>query len=236
MKKSLFILILIAALVVFPAASFAQLAGYGNGYLIFNTPGGGARAAGMGGAFIAMAEGEMAYSWNPAAMIYTDKTKFGIDFISRQDKINDVWLGFRYWDLGNPLVEPVEADLTHTSLSYGGFSAPFSLDSDSDARFAMVPLLPLSIIPMVLSPSEDLQLSVGGGYRHIFDMTAQSESPGFDNSENTFNQNRGLDAISLGIATKISEGIGFGWNMNAYVRGTESNQIVGESDHIRFYK
>ncbi|UCC79518.1 MAG: hypothetical protein JSW64_14830 [Candidatus Zixiibacteriota bacterium] len=229
MKKSLSVLIIIAALVIFPAASFAQLAGYGNGYLIFNTPGGGARAAGMGGAFIAMAEGEMAFSWNPAAMIYTDKTKFGIDFISRQDKINDFWLSWRYWDLGNPHIESYEADLAHTSLSYGGFSAPFSLDSDSDARFVMLPLLPLSIIPMTLSPSEDMQLTVGGGYRHIFNMTAEFELPGFDNSKNTFDQNRGLDAISLGIAAKIREGIGFGWTMNAYVRGTEFNQISGES-------
>lgn len=233
MKKSLFILTLIMALVIFPAASFAQqLAGYGNGFLAFNTPGGGARAAGMGGAFIAMAEGEMAYSWNPAAMVYTDKTKFGVDFISRQDKITDFWIDVRYWDLGSPLVEEYEADLAHTSLSYGGFSAPFALDSDSDARFVMVPLLPLTLIPMTLSPSEDLQLTVGGGYRHIFDLTADYSHPGFDNSENTFDQNRGLDAVSLGIAAKISEGIGFGWTMNAYVRGTESNRITGETTII----
>ncbi|UCE65518.1 MAG: hypothetical protein JSU85_11695 [Candidatus Zixiibacteriota bacterium] len=232
MKKSLFVLIFIAVLFICPAASFAQLAGYGSNYLIFNTPGGGARAAGMGGAFIAMAEGEMAYSWNPAAMIYTDRTKFGLDFLSRQDKINDVWLDFRYWDLGNPLVESYEADLTHTSLNYGGFSAPFSLDSDSDARLVMVPLLPLALLPMTFSPSEDLQLTVGGGYRHIFDMTAEFEHPGFENSRNTFDQHRGLDAISLGIATKISEGIGFGWIMNAYVRGTEYNLISGETAEI----
>ena len=235
MKKALFVLIFIAVLVVFPAASFAQLAGYGSGYLNFNTPGGGARAAGMGGAFIAIAEGEMAYSWNPAAMIYADRTKFGIDFLSRRDKINDVWFDIRYWDWANPLVESYEADLTSTSLNYGGFSAPFSLDSDSDARFVMVPLLPLALLPMTFSPSEDLQLTVGGGYRHIFDMTAEFEHPGFDNSRNTFDQHRGLDAISLGIATKIREGIGFGWTMNAYVRGTEYNLITGETAEISQY-
>jgi hypothetical protein len=226
-----------AMVLIIPAASFAQLqgielAGYGDGYLNYNTPGGGARAAGMGGAFIGLAEGEMAYSWNPAAMIYTDRTKFGIDFLSRQDKIDEYFVYQRFFDRSNPLIETYQADLSHTSLNYGGFSAPFALDSDSDARFVMVPLLPLTLIPMAFSPSEDLELTVGGGYRHIFDLSADFEFPGFDNSKNTFDQSRGVDAISLGIATKVREGIGFGWNLNTFVRGTEYNWITGETELV----
>ena len=57
--------------------------------IIGKYPGGGARAAGMGGAGLALAEGEMAYSWNPGAMIYTDKTKFGIDVLSSANKHSD---------------------------------------------------------------------------------------------------------------------------------------------------
>jgi hypothetical protein len=232
MKKLPCILIIFALVAVSSNAAYGQLAGFGNGNLIFNAPGGGARAAGMGGAFIALAEGEMAYSWNPAAMIYTDKTKFGIDFSSRSDKLTSTWIDFRFWDLDNPLIEQFETDLSHTNLNYGGFSAPFSLDSDSDVRFLVAAALPLSIIPMMFSPSEDLQLAVGGGYRQIFDMTAEYRFPGFDNSRNTFDQNRGLDAITLGVAAKISENVGFGWNMNAYVRGSEYNRINGENQDI----
>jgi opacity protein-like surface antigen len=233
MKKLPSILIIIALLAIGSNTAYGQISGLGNGFLIYNTPGGGARAAAMGGAFIALAEGEMAYSWNPAAMIYTDKTKFGIDFLSRSDKHTDSFIDFRFWDLGNPLITQYEADLSHTSLNYGGFSAPFSLDSDSDARLLAVAALPLSIIPIVFSPSEDLQLAVGGGYRQIFNLKAEYRFTGFDNSRNTFDQNRGLDAITLGVATKISEGIGFGWNMNAYIRGSEFNQINGENQDIR---
>lgn len=232
MKKLQRMIIIMALLALSSSLAYGQLAGFGSGYLIFNSPGGGARAAGMGGAFIALAEGEMAYSWNPAAMIYTDKTKFGIDFLSRSDKNQDVWTDFRYWDLGNPLIEQYETDFSHTSLNYGGFSAPFSLDSDSDIRVLVVAALPLSIIPMVFSPSEDLELAVGGGYRQVFDMTAEYRFPGFDNSRNTYKQDRGLDAVTLGVAAKISEGVGFGWNMNAYVRGSEYNRISGERQNI----
>jgi len=233
MKKLPCILIIFSLLAIGSNVALGQLAGFGNGYLIFNTPGGGARAAGMGGAFIALAEGEMAYSWNPAAMIYTDKTKIGIDFLSRNDKARDSWVDFRVWELDNPLITQYETELKHTSLNYGGFSAPFSLDSDSDVRVLAVAALPLTIIPLMFSPSEDLQLAVGGGYRQIFDLKAEYRFPGFDNSRNTFDQNRGLDAVTLGLASRISEGIGFGWNMNAYVRGSEFNRIRGESEDIR---
>jgi opacity protein-like surface antigen len=233
MKKLSRVFIIFAFVAIGSNMALGQLAGFGNGYLVFNTPGGGARAAGMGGAFIALAEGEMAYSWNPAAMIYIDKTKFGIDFLSRSDMIKQTAIDFRDWDMGNPLIEQFETDLSHTGLNYGGFSAPFSLDSDSDIRFLVAAALPLSVIPMMFSPSEDLQLAVGGGYRQIFDMTAESRFPGFDNSRNIFEQNRGLDAVTLGIAAKIGENIGFGWNMNAYVRGSEFNDIRGESQDIR---
>lgn len=235
MKSSRYLLLATVISFLIPIAAYAQsqLAGFGSNGLEFNTPGGGARAAGMGGAGLALAEGEMAYSWNPGAMIYTDKTKFGIDVLSSGNKQSGLWINNRYWDTRNPNIEPFEIDFSHTSINYGGFAAPFSLDSDSDARFLLVPVLPLAIIPMLFSPSEELQLTIGGGYRHIFDMEAKYDLPGFDNSKNTFEQNRGLDAITLGIAAKISEGIGFGWNMNAYVRGTESNEISGESYNLR---
>jgi len=226
MKRSRHFLLATVISVLVPIAAYAQLTGFGSDGLEFNTPGGGARAAGMGGAGLALAEGEMAFSWNPAAMAYTDKTKFGIDLLSRADKFQSSYIDYR-WQLRNPNIQSYELDLSHFSVNYGGFSAPFSLEGDSDARFLLVPVLPLTIIPMLFSPSEELQLTVGGGYRHLFDLESKSEFDSWDSSRNSFKQNRGLDAISLSAAGKIAEGIGFGWNMNIYVRNTETNTFLG---------
>jgi hypothetical protein len=244
MKKSYSLIFLLAMLILFSQPAFAQFPsvftrdfdldfntfyGFGQYYsevLSFNTPGGGARAAGMGGAFLGLARGEMAYSWNPAAMIYTDRTKIGIDLLSKADKYQGVYVEHRWWDPANSAISSFELDMSHLSINYGGFSAPFSLDSDSDARFLAAIALPLSLVPMITSPSEDLELAVGGGYRHIFDLESEADIPGFDNRKTTFKQNRSVDAVSLGAAARISEGIGFGWNMNAYVRGSEANSTV----------
>jgi len=248
MKKSYSLVILMAMLILFSQQAFAQFPsiwtrdfgydlngfyGFGQYYsevLTFNTPGGGARAAGMGGAFMGLAEGEMAYSWNPAAMIYTNKTKIGIDFLSKTDKYQGVYVEHRWWDPANSAISSFELDMSHLSLNYGGFSAPFSLDSDSDARFLAAAALPLSLIPIISSPSDDLELAIGGGYRHIFDLESEADIPGLGNGKTTFKQNRSVDAVSLGAAAKIAEGIGFGWNLNAYVRGSEANTVVENFD------
>jgi hypothetical protein len=71
--------------------------------------------------------------------------------------------------------------------------------------------------------------AVGGGYRNVYDMIGEYSTPGFAGSKNTFIQDRGIDAVSVGIANKIMEGVGIGLTANAYVRNSEYNQYVGAS-------
>ena len=173
--------------------------------LDFTFPGGGARAAGMGGAFIGIAEGEMAFSWNPAAMVYSDKTKFGFQFLS-QDNSNSNVQTTTFTGLGETSyisnVQGYELKNENTRLNYGGFVAPFSFI--------------------------DRDWAVGGGYRGVIDLKSSFEAPGFNTVNNKFKQNKAVDAIALGAAGKVTEQVAFGFMLNTYVRGTESNMYLAD--------
>ena len=203
MMRRIYRVFLVAAILFcLPAFSYAQHIGITSpGLLEFNTLGGGARAAGMGGAHLGIAEGEMAYSWNPAAMIFTDKTKIGVQLVSIADKFNSVFILENYYLYPEPNIQPLEIKRSHFSLNFGGFAAPFTF--------------------------MDRDWAIGGGYRNILDMVSEYEVPGFAGTQNSFIQDRGIDAVSLAIANRVMEGVGIGLTANAYIRNSEYNQYLG---------
>ncbi len=202
MRKHYSIFLAIAIVIFLSAISNAQNVGINPSRMEFNVIGGGARAAGMGGAFLGIAEGEMAYSWNPAAMIYTDKTKLGVQLVSFADKFSSTFSHYTYlYPEAN--IQPVEINREHFSLNFGGFTAPFEF--------------------------MERQWAVGGGYRNIYDLILEYNTPGFAGTENSFTQDRGIDAVSMGIANKITEGIGIGLTANLYIRNSEQNEFEGAS-------
>ncbi len=220
MKRSYSLLLLFPVLLVFCAVSSAQntipeivlfeqflgfdpYLGLNPSYFEFNAAGEGARAAGMGGAYLGIAEGEMAYSWNPAAMIYVDKTKLGIQLVSVMDAFQDA-AGETQFLLGEQNVQSFERNREHFSLNFGGFAAPFVF--------------------------MERDWAIGGGYRNISDMVYEFDAPGFDGSRNSFKQDRGIDAVSMAIANKITEGIGIGLTVNSYIRNSEFNYYWGASN------
>lgn len=204
MRRIYRVFLVAAILLCLPAFSYAQYIGITSpGLLEFNTLGGGARAAGMGGAHLGIAEGEMAYSWNPAAMIFTDKTKIGLQLVSFADKFNSVFIHENYYLYPEPNIQPLETKRSHFSLNFGGFTAPFTF--------------------------MDRDWAIGGGYRNIFDMVSEYEVPGFAGTQNSFIQDRGIDAVSLAIANRVMEGVGIGLTANAYIRNSEYNQYLGAS-------
>jgi hypothetical protein len=220
MRRSYSFLLLVPAILVFCAVSSAQntipelvpfeqflgfdpYLGLNPSYFEFNAAGEGARAAGMGGAYLGIAEGEMAYSWNPAAMIYTDKTKIGIQLVSVMDSFQDA-AGETQFFYGEQNVRSFERDREHFSLNFGGFAAPFVF--------------------------MERDWAIGGGYRNVSDMVYEFDTPGFSGSKNTFTQDRGIDAVSFAIANKITEGIGIGLTINSYIRNSEFNYYWGAAN------
>lgn len=220
MKRSYSFLLLIPALLVFCPVSSAQntipdiipfqqflgfdpYLGVNQSYFEISAMGEGARAAGMGGAFLGIAEGEMAYSWNPAALIYTDKTKMGVQLVSAMDVFQDA-AGETEFFTGEQNVRSFERNREHFSLNFGGFTAPFVF--------------------------MEREWAVGGGYRNISDMVYEIDMPGFSASRNKLEQDRGIDVVSLAVANKITEGIGAGLTINSYIRNSELNYYWGAAN------
>jgi len=194
---------MMAALLFFTVSAFAQASGFQTSNLEFSVMGGGARAAGMGDAYLGVAEGEMSYSWNPAAMVWTDKTKLGFQLASISDKFDspDIRLSNLYTD---PNIRSVENKKEHFSLNYGGFTVPFEF--------------------------MDREWAVGGGYRNVFDLISEFKAPGFNNSLDEYTQNRGVDAASVAFAWRMMPEISVGLTINAYIRNSELNHYLGASE------
>jgi long-subunit fatty acid transport protein len=202
MMKSSFILFLAAMIIaMLPIQAFSQYTSYDQ-YLEFNTLGGGARAAGMGGAFLGISEGEYAYAWNPAGMVFAEKRSIGLQFNSASDKFQFGHIsssGFiNVYDISQ-----AEGKRSHFNLDYSGFAVPFSL---YERRWA-----------------------VGGGFRNIQDMDFKYTTPGLFNSLDQFSQKEGVDAVSVSVGGKITENIGLGITGNDYIRGGETNYYAGNS-------
>ena len=200
--KKIFVVFLVAAILAILPESGNSQSTYYPGFLEFNSIGGGARAAGMGGAFLGLSQGEMAYSWNPAGMIFAEKPSIGIQFLSRADKFSDQhYTESDSFNLLNSYA--VDVKRSRFNLSHGGFSVPFEFLGRS--------------------------WSVGGGYRNIYDMKFEFEGPGLFNSTDKFTQSNGIDAISLAFATPIITNVGLGITVNDYIRGSEANSYYGNS-------
>jgi len=171
-------------------------------FLEFNLLGGGGRAAGMGGAYLGISDGEMGFSWNPAAMVSNDKTKFGVQFGSIADKFNSSFLnrGGSLYTFDN--FQPIEIKREHFSLNYGGFVIPFEF--------------------------MDMDWAAGGGFRNVLDMVGEFNSVGFNSSSDSYKQDRGVDAASLALSWRFIDQISLGLTVNDYMRNSESNVYYGD--------
>ncbi len=200
MKRNFTALALVMFFVFLPVLAHAQFIWTDHSYFEFNNSGGGARAAGMGGAFVGIADGEMGYSWNPAGMMSVDKVKFGIQVASISDQFGAVLTHISYLH-SEPNIQPLERNREHFSLNFAGFVAPFEF--------------------------MDRDWAVGGGYRNVFDMISEYNTPGFAGTRNDYSQDRGVDAVSASIAGNIITGVSAGLTINSYLRNSESNDYTG---------
>jgi long-subunit fatty acid transport protein len=216
MKRSLAILAVLMITVIMPGIAFSQQVQYviGDdgrsantiGSAAFYNTGGGVRAAGMGGAFAGISEGEMAYSWNPAGMMFADKRSIGLQFISKNDKANGPEI-LRYYRSTGRLhyvsIQDVEVKSKLSNVDFSGFTLPFNFF--------------------------DRAWAVGGGFRTVIDMSSEFESAGLAGSRNIFTATGGVDAFSVALAGKITDNIGIGVTANNYIRNYQSNLFYGNA-------
>jgi opacity protein-like surface antigen len=202
MMKRVYIILfatIIAALL--PAFAFSQYLDYPQ-YLDISNNGGGARAAGMGNAYLGISDDEMAYSWNPAGMIFIDKSKLGLQFQSKADKFN-MPLSVESDTLHQVSVHDTQAKKNHFNLNFAGFAVPFTFIQR--------------------------QWVVGGGYRNLYDMNFKFDYPGYLVGTSTYSEDGGMDAVSIALASKIIEGFGIGITANNYIRHSEINRFEPKS-------
>ncbi len=195
MKKLYVAISFMALLVLTPAAAYSQYVDF-NQYLEFNNIGGGARAAGMGGAFIGLAEGEYSYSWNPGAAIFAEKKTIGLQFADASDKLTQPF-NLISPDGNTTAVRDIEIKRNHFNLDFGGFSVPFSF--------------------------MDRYWAISGGYRSVLDLNNKYGYEALRGGNTNYLQEGEVNAASLGVSGKLREGIGIGVTANTYVRGTELN-------------
>lgn len=120
MKTNFYLAFFLAVLLCFTQAASAQLAG-----VDFNTLGGGAKARGMGGAFMGVADDATAVYWNPAGLSQIGKNEFTIEFKN----------SFSKWTLKENGQES-KFDHSHNSINFVSFAYPFKL-SDKHSVFAV---------------------------------------------------------------------------------------------------
>ena len=198
--------VILIAVMILPVTLLAQFSGwqasgFNPGMHELNNLGGGARALGMGGAYLGVSDGEMAYSWNPAGLMNIEKGQIGVQFASVADKFSYPRIS---WSsiYSYPNIAAASDNREHFSVNYAGFVAPFEW--------------------------MDRNWAAGGGYRNVYDMIFESSSPGYNGSVNSFTQSRGVDAISMAAAGEIVTGISAGLTLNGYIRNSESQQDLGQ--------
>jgi long-subunit fatty acid transport protein len=120
MKTKFFLALPLAALLCFAQIASAQLAG-----VDFNTLGGGARARGMGGAFMGVADDVTAVFWNPAGISQIKESEFTIEFKN----------SFNKWTLKESNQES-KFDHSYSLINFVSFAYPFKF-SDKNSAFAV---------------------------------------------------------------------------------------------------
>jgi long-subunit fatty acid transport protein len=120
MKTKFFLAFFLAALLCFAPIASAQLAG-----VDFNTTGGGARARGMGGAFMGVADDATAMFWNPAGVSQIKKTEFTMEFKN----------SFNQWTLEDP-TQKSKSNQTYSSINLVSWAYPFKF-SEKNSVFGV---------------------------------------------------------------------------------------------------
>jgi long-subunit fatty acid transport protein len=170
--------------------------------LDFNIMGAGARAHGMGGAFIGMADDATAIGWNPAGIAQLEKMEASVNGLFKMQK-------FEFERTGpSPLTE--DNSVSHFAPSFGSFIVPLKM-GEKNLVFGIA-----------------YQRLIDFGYA---DKDTGHWSPTVTWEEKT-TQKGGIDAIAPAIAVQVTPQLMIGVAGNILINGTtyESKRSYSDGD------
>lgn len=163
-----------------------------------NISGAGARAKGMGGAFIGIADDATAISWNPAGIAQLDRMEASLVGLFKMKNIKNTW---EYTDGVDP------------SLNFNG-------EYEEDSKY-IAPNFISFIVPLKVS---EKNLVFGIAYQRMVDFGYGIEKDttisGITRTQ-TIKQTGGIDAISPAVAIQIAPAFSIGAAANILVRGSK---------------
>ncbi len=171
-----------------------------------NPVGSGARAIGMGGAFIAVADDATAASWNPAGLIKLKKPEFSIvtSFLHREENIA---FGKKTDSHSIYFEEADSSNISETNINYLSATYPFKLFNRN----------------MIVSLS----------YQHLYDFNRkwkfikkeEIREYNYSNEEKwNYQQNGRLSAIGFSYCIQIIPQLSFGLTLNILKDGLTTNR------------
>ncbi|HVP35815.1 MAG TPA: hypothetical protein VMT04_02355 [Terriglobales bacterium] len=224
-------LILITALLLlaFVDLGLSQTLWFGDQVLVtrnildYNLIGGGARARGMGGAFIGVSDDPSAASWNPSGLTQLDKYQMGatLYFINPSLKYTTAYAGT---DFANSLKQ------NKASISFGSVILPFKLYQKQVVGSVLYNRSSDIYDKRIYNFPGDRRIDNFGVYQ-ITDTTITTT--GVDSVRIGDKQEEikgGLDVVNLSLATKVYKELSLGVGINIYTGSYEYNS----SQQIRF--
>ena len=197
----------LAALLASAAPALAQ-------DIALNRPGSGARAAGMGNAFIAVSDDGTAASWNPAGLSQLRKPEFSLVHSTSSRKL--IFEGYRTRDESSAFTSLATTTST-SSLEFASAAVPFTVAGK----------------PVTLQ----------AGWRRLYQIASRAEGDmrrvpastgsrpeavlGMDNSSDG-----NIDLWSLAGAIRFTTRLSLGWNVDLYRGGWTDRSAVSEDPGV----
>ena len=163
----------------------------------FNPVGSGARALGMGNAFIAVADDATAASWNPAGLIQLDRPEFSVvgDYFYRTDDL----------DFGNNPEANGSQSVSETKLNFISAAYPFTLFNRN------------MIVSLNYQRRFDFNLD--------WEYTRNVSSPRLTETQRIKNHQDGeIYALGIAYSIKLLKRLSFGFTLNLWENLLEDNK------------
>jgi long-subunit fatty acid transport protein len=170
----------------------------------FNIMGTGARARGMGGAFIGVADDATAVGWNPAGLAQLDKPEASAVGLFNMKKFTYEFTVSEYPDWN----EEWDESVSHIAPAFASLVLPTKM-SDKNLVFAVAYQRLIDMGEKSKVTKQDYDYFPAGTYNKSYEATG------------------GLDAISPACAVQLSEAFSLGAAANIYINGTTE-----KSDYI----